>query len=110
MNDPETTYNEVMKFLLKEPNTEGCPIRKYVELVCKESAPQVYSLKADEKKLKGVQHRDKFAQEELDYIYNYCKDMLEAFGYDKIFTENGPPTSSPEFIHKFNQTSLANSI
>eukprot|EP00350_Pseudokeronopsis_sp_OXSARD2_P001531 CAMPEP_0170567768 /NCGR_PEP_ID=MMETSP0211-20121228/80698_1 /TAXON_ID=311385 /ORGANISM="Pseudokeronopsis sp., Strain OXSARD2" /LENGTH=111 /DNA_ID=CAMNT_0010889329 /DNA_START=1855 /DNA_END=2190 /DNA_ORIENTATION=+ len=110
MVDPEATYSAMMRFMLKAPDIEGCAIQKYIELVCREKAPEVYTLKADKKKIKECQHLGKYLKEDLDFIYEHCKDLLFAFGYDKIFTENGPPDYFPEYVTNFNHKSLMSSI
>jgi len=78
---PRPTLCELFKFILNVNTLEGTRIEKYVELACKEKAPEVY------KPRKGRVNNNvaKFKSEHLEYMYNYAKDLIDRFGYTSLF-------------------------
>ena len=54
-------------------------------------------------------NKDKYLQEDVDYIYNHGKDLINKFGYDSIFT--GKPQENPtKYIDDNNAESLKRAI
>ena len=81
---PKPTLIELFKFVLNVNTLEGTRIEQYVELACREKAPEVY------KPRKGKVNNNvaKFKPEHLEYMYNYARDLIDRFGYTQLFTLN----------------------
>jgi len=68
----------LFKFILNTPNLEGTVIERYIDLAVKEKAPEIY--KPREGRVNS--NLEKFNREQLDFMFNYAKEMLTNFGYE----------------------------
>ena len=103
--NPKITMTKLFKFILNEPNIEGTIIEQYINLVVKDQAPQIY------KPREGKSHLnyDKFTRDQLDFMFNYAKDLITNLGYDEHFT-GLPSKIQTTFIDNYNKESLEKSI
>jgi hypothetical protein len=51
-------------------------------LAVQDKAPEIYMPRSG--KING--NKDKFLQEDVDFIYNHGKDLINKFGYESMFT------------------------
>ena len=121
--NPIPVLKNLCCFLLNVESVEGTKIEKYIELACKEKAPEVYK----PRKGKVNANKLKFKPIQIDFMKDYNGDMLEKFGYGHLFetvkqedgtvahTQTDALTSADQngdtsWISEFNSTNLAKSI
>lgn len=95
---------KLLKFVLNISDIEGTVIEKYIDLTVAEKAPEIYKPRQG----KVNTNLDKYNREQLDYMFNYSKELIVNFGYDDTYNPNGSLKS--KFIEDFNQESLKKSI
>lgn len=79
--DPRATLTELIKFILNVRTLEGTRVEKYIELACRETAPEVYK----PRKGKVNANMAKFQPIHLDFMYNYARELIEKFAYQQFF-------------------------
>lgn len=72
-------------------------IERYIDLAVAEKAPEVY--KPREGKVNS--NLEKYNREQLDFMFNYAKDLLTNFGYDDTYNSTGTSLKS-KFVDDFN--------
>lgn len=74
---PQPTLTELLKFILNVSTLEGTRVEKYIELACRETAPEIYK----PRKGKVNANMAKFKAIHLDFMYNYAKELIDKFAY-----------------------------
>lgn len=82
LQNPKTTLMSLMQFILNEDDLTGTVVERYIELAVKDKAPEIY--KPREGKVVNV-NISKFSRDQMDFMYQYAKEMLTNFGYLDTF-------------------------
>ena len=82
---PEPTMTDLIKFILNVETLEGTKIEQYIKIACQQPSPTVY------KPRKGKVHgnKEKFTPQSLDFMLNYCPELLQQFDYAHLLLAEG---------------------
>jgi len=80
--NPMYAYTEAMKFIFGVTSIEGTVLEKHINMVCGGQAPKIYEPKG----ARTMKNYDRYSKEQIDFIYETCKDLIKKFGYEETFT------------------------
>lgn len=83
---PRQCLTSLFKFILGETNFESTLLERYIELATLDKAPEIYKPRVG----KANANMDKYNSDHLEYIYDYCKELLCNFNYDDVFSKESP--------------------
>lgn len=95
-----------MKFVLCVPSIKDTRVEQYIDLACKEAAPQVY--KPRKGKING--NKDKYGKKQLESVFADASDLIQKFGYERYFKSDDYDVVKNNWIAEHNQEILQQSI
>ena len=105
LDRPRPCLSSLMKFIFGVSDIEGTLLERYIEIATSEKAPEIYKPRVG----KVNANFDKYNQEQMDYIYDYCRELLINFNYDEVFTRIAA-LQGFSFINEVNAEALVNTV
>jgi hypothetical protein len=102
---PRQCLTSMFKFIIGNTDFENTLLERYIELATIDKAPEIYKPRVG----RANANMDKYTKDHLDFIYDYCRELLINFNYDDVFTKE-KPSQGFSFINEYNMDSLIRSV
>ena len=102
LENPKDTLSSLMRFILCVPTIENTIIEQYINLACKEAAPQKYK----PRKGKINANLDKYGKAQLAALKNLAEEQIEQMGYTDYFDKDCSEVKKNNWIKDHNEEVL----